>query len=334
MRKPRLLGRSETNYYHVMSRVVNRDYILGDEEKEFFRRTMRRLEAFMGVRVLTYCIMSNHWHILLEVPPPGELSDNELHRRIRAFYPKQRGVAILQEYARVLTYAEQTGNTAGLDQWREKYISRMGNLSAFMKELKERFSKWYNRRNNRRGTLWEERFKSVLVENSDHVIATMATYIELNPVRAGLVEDPRDYRFCGYAEAVAGGEKARNGIGEILHMHGQQGSWKKQAAQYRIHLFSTGEGTEERKGLQPERVRQVLEEGGKLSTYELMRCRIRYFNDGVALGSKIFIEGVFEQNRTFFGERRKTGARKIRGSNLGDLFSLRDLRLDSTTLAR
>lgn len=329
MRKPRLLGRRETNYYHVMSRVVNRDYILGDEEKEFFRKTMRRLEAFMGVRVLTYCIMSNHWHILLEVPPAGELNDSELHRRIHAFYPKQRGVAILQEYARVLTYAEQTGNTAGLDQWREKYISRMGNLSAFMKELKERFSKWYNRRNSRRGTLWEERFKSVLVENSDHVIATMATYIELNPVRAGLVEDPRDYRFCGYAEAVAGGEKARNGIGEILHMHGQQDSWKKLAAQYRIHLFCTGEETEGRNGLQPEKVRQVLERGGKLSTYELMRCRIRYFNDGVAFGSKVFIEEVFEQNRSFFGKRRKTGARKIRGSSLENLFSLRDLQIDT-----
>ena len=329
MRKPRILGRRETNYYHVMSRVVNRDHILGNVEKEFFRRTMRKLEAFMGVRVLTYCIMSNHWHILLEVPPAGELSDEELQRRILAFYPRQRGQSIIQEYDQLAAYAKQTGNSAKLDQWREKYISRMGNLSAFMKELKERFSKWYNRNNNRRGTLWEERFKSVLVENSDHVIATMATYIELNPVRAGLVEDPREYRFCGYAEALSGGKEAREGIGEILRMHGQEAGWKELAKQYRTHLFSTGEETEEREGFKPEKVQEVLDRGGKLSAYELMRCRIRYFNDGVALGSRLFVEEVFEQNQTFFGQKRQTGARKIRGSSLGDLFTLRDLQLSA-----
>lgn len=324
---PRVLGRRDTNHYHVMSRVVNRDYIFGDEEKEFFRRTMRRLEAFMGVRVLTYAIMSNHWHILLEVPHETNVEDEELHRRINAFYSKQRANAIMQEYERVAAYAQQTGNSAWLEDWREKYTSRMGNLSIFVKELKERFSKWYNRKHNRRGTLWEERFKSVLVENSDHIIATMATYIELNPVRAGLVEDPRDYRFCGYAEAVAGGAEARAGIEQILHMHGQQASWRKLAAQYRIHLFSTGEETSERTGLNSGKVQEVIENGGALSTYELMRCRIRYFNDGVALGSKLFIEEVFEQHRSLFGEKRKSGARKIRGSNREDLFSMRDLRL-------
>lgn len=328
MRKPRILGRRETNYYHVMSRVVNRDYILGDEEKEFFRRTMRKLEAFMGVRVLTYCIMSNHWHILLEIPTSTEIDDDELHRRICTFYPKQRAKVILQEYERALAYSNQTGNTKWIDEWREKYTSRMGDLSAFVKELKERFSKWYNRKHSRRGTLWEERFKSVLVEDSDHTIATMATYIELNPVRAGLVDDPRDYRFCGYAEAVAGGTAARSGIKAILFLHGQQASWRAIVAQYRTHLFSMGEANNERQGFEAEEVQKVIDSGGELNRYELMRCRIRYFNDGVALGSRLFVEEVFEQNRHFFSERRKTGARKMQGNGQDGLYSLRNLRLN------
>lgn len=327
MRKPRILGRRETNHYHVMSRVVNRDYIFGDEEKEFFRRTMRKLEAFTGLQVLTYCIMSNHWHILVEVPNAVKLSDEELLRRIRSFYPKHSASRIQKEYESALSYCAETGNTMLLDIWRERYLSRMGDLSVFVKELKERFSKWYNRRNNRRGTLWEERFKSVLVEDSDSVIAAMAAYIELNPVRAGLVDDPRDYRFCGYAEAVAGGEAARTGIERVLYMHGQQASWRKIAAQYRIHLFSTGEKTEEREGFEPKAVQKVIDEGGELGTFELMRCHVRYFNDGAALGSKLFIEEVFQQNRALFSPRRKDGARKMRGSGLKQLYSLRDLRL-------
>ena len=154
MRKPRILGRRETNYYHIMSRVVNRDHVLGNEEKEFFRLAMRKLEAFMGVRILTYCIMSNHWHILIEILPAKKVDDDELLRRIRQFYSKQRANAILQHYERALAHADKTGNEAWLNEWREQYISRMGNLSIFVKELKECFSKWYNRKHNRRGTLW------------------------------------------------------------------------------------------------------------------------------------------------------------------------------------
>jgi hypothetical protein len=56
----------------------------------------------------------------------------------------------------------------------------------------------------RQGTLWEERFKSVLVEGAGPALSVMAAYIDMNPVRAGLVSDPKDYRWCGNAAAVAG----------------------------------------------------------------------------------------------------------------------------------
>ena len=72
-----------------------------------------------------------------------------------------------------------------------------------MKTVKQRFSIWFSKSHQRYGTLWADRFKSVLVEGSGNPLQTMAAYIDLNPVRAGIVDDPKDYRFCGYAEAVA-----------------------------------------------------------------------------------------------------------------------------------
>lgn len=325
MRKPRILGEANGNYYHVMSRVVDRRYVFGETEKEFFRLTMRKLEAFSGVRVLTYCVMSNHWHILLEVPPMEALSDEELLGRIQAFYPKQRANAILQDFEQAAKHAKETGSELWKEELRQKYVSRMCDLSAFVKELKERFSKWYNRRNDRRGTLWEERFKSVLVEGSEHAISTMAAYIDLNPVRAGLVDDPRDYRYCGYAEAVAGGKQARQGVAQIMLSLDQNASWRKVSAQYRMLLFCSGAETEERAGIKAEEVEKTLAEGGELDRADLLRCRVRYFSDGVALGSRLFVEGVFENNRKLFGERRKTGARKMRGGDWDGLCSLRNL---------
>ncbi len=325
MRKPRIIGQREINYYHVMSRVVDKRHIFGEKEKEFFLISLRRLEAFSGLRVLAYCLMSNHFHLLLEVPEVVEMDDATLMKRLRAFYPKARMAAIEQEFDRARMHAEKTGNEEWLNELRERYLCRMGCLSSFVKELKERFTKWYNRREERRGTLWEERFKSVLVENSESVLLTMASYIELNPVRAGLVEDPCEYRHCSYAEAVAGGKLAREGIASLLRMHGQDDSWRKTATQYRKMLFFAGQKSETRVGFDPAQVRQVLEDGGKLALHELIRCHVRYFNDGVALGSRLFVDEVFTQNRSLFSARRQDGARKMKGGNWNGLFCLRNL---------
>ena len=62
---------------------------------------------------------------------------------------------------------------------RESFTRRMWDLGLFMKTLKQRFSSWYNKKHNRCGTLWEARYKSVLVENG-YAARTMSAYIDLN----------------------------------------------------------------------------------------------------------------------------------------------------------
>src|SRR5690554_5232348 len=90
MRRPRLKARGDLDcaYYHCVSRVVNRALVFGPHEKEVFRRMVREYAAFCGVRVLTFCLMSNHFHLLLAVPrrPENALTDEELIERVRALY--------------------------------------------------------------------------------------------------------------------------------------------------------------------------------------------------------------------------------------------------------
>lgn len=79
--------------------------------------------------------------------------------------------------------------------------------------------------------------------------------------------------------------------------------------------------------MSPERVRQVLEVGGELTREELLRCRVRYFSDGMVLGSKAFVEEVFQMHRERFGPRCQTGARRLRGGDWAGLCTARHLRL-------
>src|SRR5690606_24331864 len=109
---------------------------------------------------------------------------------------KEALAAALDELDRAVAHAASaTGTNTWLDSIVARYQSRLGDLSIFLKELKWRFSRWYNQTHDRVGTLWEDRYRSVLVEGDEHALMTIAAYIELNPVRAGLIDDPKDYRW-------------------------------------------------------------------------------------------------------------------------------------------
>ena len=303
-----------------MSRVVGGEFLLGEKEKEFFVRWMWRLAAFLQIEILDYVVMSNHYHQLVRVPGTVKLSDSELMERLRAYYGEESPE--VRQFENALKMGEET-----LERIRLRYLKRMGNISEFKKVLKQGFSSWYNHLHNRRGTLWMERFKSVLVEDSREVREIMATYIDLNPVRAEMVEDPKNYRHCGYGAAMGGDERCRRGIIEITGIT----DWKKASAAYRILLMERGQiQSKSKKGAITRKLRlETLQKEGHLPLGELLRLRVRYFSDGLVLGSELFVEEVFERHRSRFGERRKSGARPIRGMQIQSLKVIRDLRLNA-----
>ena len=152
---------------------------------------MRGYETYCGVQIITFCVMSNHFHVLLSVPrrPSADLlpSDAELVERLRAADCSYGAQTLAQQLENLRTsLRHQDAETL-----RERFLSTMWDVSYFMRVLKQRFSQWCNGRHNRKGTLWEERFRSVLVE-AGSTLRTVALYIDLNPVRAGMVNDPKD----------------------------------------------------------------------------------------------------------------------------------------------
>ncbi len=335
IRQPRLKAPPDlpVAYYHCVSRVADREFVLGEIEKEQFRKYVRLYEQFCGVRVVTYCVMSNHFHLLLEVPKRPEVlpGDEELLAQLKRTY-SGLGFATIRQHLAML---REAASPTDAEAYRETFFVRMWDVSAFMKGLKQRFTQWFNRQRARKGTLWEERYRSVLVEGAGEALAAMAAYIDLNPVRAGMVTDPKDYRWCGYAEAVAGKSQALGGLKIVTDTYrGLPAPVGAVLREYRELLYGRGEerGEDERrmavrKGFNRERVDEVLAKKGKLTWGEMLRCRVRYFADGAVLGSKEFVNAVFAAERHRFGPKRQTGARPLRGADAGSLCTLRDLRV-------
>lgn len=310
--------------YHAMSRTVGNAFLFEDREKEVLRQMIWQVADFCGVEVLTYCIMSNHFHVLIQVPCVASVSDAELLRRFKVLYPKptKYQVASFAEIERLLRAG---GDDAS--EVRQKLLARMGDLSEFMKTVKQRFSIWYNRHHgNRIGTLWADRFKSVLVEGHGNPLQTMAAYIDLNPVRAGIVEDPKDYRFCGYAEAVAGVKEAKSGLIHVWSDHGA----KRINSALRAHRSLIFGKRASEAGL-PEMTRnralKVLnQEDGQLPKAVMLRCRVRYFTDGAILGSAEFVRGFTGAWQKERGRKHPPKVNAMQGGDWGGLAVIQGLR--------
>jgi len=283
MRTPRIKIAPELGeaVYHCFTRTVNGEFLFEDTDKEILRKQMWQVADFCGIRIITHDILSNHFHVKILVPKKADISDAEMLRRYQVLYP--RPTPYQPARREVIEKWLVTGSPEGR-AWRARMLALMGDVSAFMQLLKQRFSIWFNKNHKRYGTLWSQRFTSILVERP---IPAMAVYIDLNCVRADLVTDPKDYRFCGYGEAVAGNERARAGLCLLFG----ETDWSNVQANYRQMLFATGAGFRS-KGAKISQAdfQRVIAEGGRLPLADVLRCKVKYFTQGAVLGSRAFVE--------------------------------------------
>ena len=318
----RLITRNHPATYHVMSRTAGGARLFGSTEKEAFREIMRRMEDFTGVRILTYALMDNHFHLLLHVPDQAKFlarfqdsstadGETKLLRHLATLYSP----AFIAQLQREIRHLRQAGREKEIAALLARFQHRMCDLTAFVKELKERFTRWYNKHHGRRGTLWMGNFKSLLVQNG-LALRTIAAYIDLNPLRAGYVNDPQDYRWSGYGEALgttspaARATRAARGICRIVEVPHTQ--WKKLAAPiYRCWLYedgvshtqadqkppapkntrpSTSPSSSRQRGFTLQKMNQTKAELGEIDRARLLLTRVRYFTQGLALGNEKFTQ--------------------------------------------
>ncbi|MDQ8194431.1 transposase [Coraliomargarita sp. SDUM461004] len=327
MRANRVKVIGSTASYHCMTRTVNGESLFGQREQEVLRKMIWQVADFCGVNVLTYCVMSNHFHVLVEVPEAQDVSDAELLQRYKVLYPQPTKY---QEASIKVLAADLAAGGEAAEAIRQRLLLRMGDVSEFMKTVKQRFTIWYNKSHQRFGTLWADRFKSVLVEGAGNALQTVAAYIDLNPVRAGIVADPKDYRCCGYAQAVAGDERACDGLLRIWSDH--VGADRSPAAALQAHrslIFGKGADPWEVKGRRMNRsqVAQVIEEqDGVLPRAAVLRCRVRYFTDGVILGSAEYVRGFVSTVQMECKRKHPPKVNALKGAAWGDMAVIRSLR--------
>ena len=289
-------------YYHLVSRCAFKRMSFGDEEKSVFVRMMRKVAAFSGIEVAAFCIMGNHFHLLVHVPIQPELTEELLLERVAILYGRDGADEMKAQWEEY----RKGGAPGRAEEELALLRRRMGDISPFMQCLKQRFSVWFrSRHEGHEGTLWQGRFSSTLVEGGGS-LAAVAAYIDLNPVRAGIVSDPKDYRWSSYGAAMGGDRLARLGLTRIYRPDAAGPAFGAVAPAYRTLLYVRGTAA-----IGPEKVAEVLAEGGKLDLPAMLLCRIGYFTRGFAIGAREYVEAMVSSHPANFGPLRKAKAHGI-----------------------
>ncbi len=242
---------------HVTSRAIHQQFLFNAPEKDKFTELMEAWACFSGITVITHCTMSNHFHLFLWVPKPEAVAIEELRRRIRKVWPPNK-VAQWERFYEGSTPEQQK-------ELEQALTERMCDLPAFMRVLKQTFSSWYNKTHDVSGTLWESRYRSMVVQDTREGYMNVSTYIDLNPIRAAICEDPEAYNWSGYARAAAGDPLRQRGLELLLEKAGIACATGAHEV-YRVWLYEKGKSLADSVGVSEKRRKRK-----GFSSFEVLR---------------------------------------------------------------
>ena len=285
----------ETTVYHVMSRSALDGFPLGDIEKDFMLDLIRLYAALYFVEILGVCIMGNHFHILVKMLPEYKFSDEAIEKHFVGFYGDDR------EFTDGL-----------LPTLRQKLSS----LSEFIREIKVGFARYYNKRHNRRGYFWGERFKSVIVDKGETLVNCLA-YIDLNPLRAGIVSRPEDYRWNSLGYHLQTNNRDNFLSTDFGLKEFNVKSKKERIRRYRRYVYEAGAVNRPTEGKPKVIGDRILEKERKrefeLSRSDRFRYRTRYFTDSGIIGSKEFVSENYQRFKNIFSSKHEKKPKPIKG---------------------
>ncbi len=278
-RKPRIkapLGQEAVYHLRVQVAGVKGQYPLMDKEDATeLARLMLRYARLYYCDVIAFGLMGDHWHEQCRFEAYRVLPPDTLRDLAERFYP---------------------GEYRPHDRWTEadwqRFNRRVFDVSEFMRNVNSQFARYYNRRHGRRGRFWADRFKCAIVDRDDY-FCHLPFYIELNPVRAHLVERPESWAFSSAILRFNGQDQDLMPLTELMAIP----DYETAAKTYRRLLLLAGtKPNKDGAGTVPDAALREEESRGFLTPGIFLR-RHRSLSDGLVLGRQEMVQGYLDQLR-------------------------------------
>jgi len=193
--RKQLISLNDTSYYHITARCVRRAFLCGNDpntgknyehRRQWIEERIRVLSSIFTIDIAAYAVMSNHYHIVVRLSP--EQSEQWTHQDILdRWLSLHKGTLLVQRYRQGETLGK--AEMEAVSETIAVYKQRLTDLSWFMKLLNQPLARQANQEDGCKGHFFEARYTSQALLNEEALLACM-TYVDLNPVRAGIAETP------------------------------------------------------------------------------------------------------------------------------------------------
>jgi REP element-mobilizing transposase RayT len=213
-----LISLDTTPYYHCISRCVRRAFLWGEDSltgKNYEHRKgwviarLRELADVFAIEICAYAVMSNHYHLVLRVD--RRQAESWTNTQVVEQWQKLYKLPLLvTRYKRgeTTTQAEAAQAEEMISTWRQRLVD----ISWFMRSLNEHLARQANEEDGCTGRFWEGRFKSQALLDEAAVLTCMS-YVDLNPIRAGMAETPEAADFTSIQQRIRQQQKRANKSG-------------------------------------------------------------------------------------------------------------------------
>lgn len=270
-------------------------------EREKFLELLHSCADFAEIEIVAFAIHPASFDIVVDTPRQIELSRQEMLTRLE----KVTAPAQFELNQRDLRANDPAAWT--------RLSARFGNVSAFIKQLKQLVTSSYHRGHGSSGTLWNSRFNITYVQ-AGHTSRILSAWLDHAAVRTGETTCADQDRFSTFGRAVAGDERARAMIAKLFEPEDGSQSWMEIAKTY--HTFIQADAVTTRT---PRSINGVP----RLTRSQLLLTQVPHFRGGLAFGNEAFVENFYQLNSHEFGPRRKRGGHLLAGQNDPNLWTIR-----------
>ena len=201
-----LIHLDTTPYYHCISRCVRRAFLCGsdkftkksfDHRKRWLVSRLAELAEIFAIEICAYAVMSNHYHLVLRVDTDhaANWSTQEVALRWSRLYNNVIAKKVADGDS--LNSEEKAILKTAIPIWR----ARLQDISWFMRNINEPLARTANEEDKCKGRFWEGRFKcQALID--DAALLTCLTYVDLNPIRAGIANTLQQSEFTSIQQRI------------------------------------------------------------------------------------------------------------------------------------
>ncbi len=210
MREARIILEGVEAFYHVSNEIKPSLPDLTKDEQTELEYLIFDAANFCHIDIMAYTVYPQGYVMLVKTPAPYDVNNDILAKQVKSYLGTQQGL--------VFKRLRNDMKAEKFNELNKKIRDKLFNLREFVILFSSRFSLSHNKQHHRKGSVWEQRFRSYVVENSVEFMMNAISYIHTRPIAMNKETDLSDLKCSSWTKALEGNQKWRKKYNSVVEV--------------------------------------------------------------------------------------------------------------------